>query len=119
MALATGVYEAVLLWAERPAGRKFYALEFVLTTGERGKAMVFSGHMVKLICCAGFTKTMRGEDQFWSPRDPEAQQPVLRLDLKFSPKYQNNQAMDAHPTGTFVKCDIQIKPLQPTDYQEF
>lgn len=119
MSLATGVYECVLLWAERPAGRKFYNLEFALTTGERGKALVFSGHMVKLICCASFAKSMRGEDQFWSPRDPAAERPVVRLELKFSPKYQNNQALDASPTGEFVKCDIAVKPLAATDYEEF
>jgi len=119
MSLPTGVYEVVLLWIERPAGRKFYRLEFALTSGERGKALVFSGHVVKLICCANFAKSMRGEDQFWSPRDPEAEQPVLKLDLKFSPKYQNNQAVDAHPTGELVKCDIQIKPSPVTTYQEF
>lgn len=119
MSLATGVYEAVLLWAERPAGRKFYRLEFALTNGERGTALVFSGHIVKLICCAGFAKTMRGGDQFWAPKDPAADHPVVRLELKFNTKHQNNQALDAHPTGERIKCDIQIKPLPPTDYEEF
>lgn len=114
MALATGTYEAVLLWAKRHGARKFYTLEFALTSGARERATVMFKDMPKVFPAAGFV--MR-EGFIWAPRDPEAEQPVVNLELQYSPKFQSTRAVRANKTGTTVACDI--KPTKETGYEDY
>lgn len=114
MALPTGSYRAVLLWAKRHGIKKFYTLEFALESGQRDRATVMFKDMAKVFTPAGFI--MR-ENFTWSARDPSEPQPLLNLELSYSPKFQSTRAVSASKTGEFVACDI--RPTKETGYEDY
>lgn len=118
-ALATGRYECVLLWAELKPGRNSYRLDFVLTNGERHSAMLQKRKLSLVLVGLGFERWLVKGVERWAPRDPEADQPVVMLELKFSPKYENNEAVLARATGKTLKCDIRKVDESKLGYEEF
>lgn len=118
-ALATGTYECVLLWAEMKSGHNSYRLDFVLTNGERHSAMIHKRKLSLVVGGIGFERTIVKQCERWSPRNPEAEQPVVLLDLKFSPKYGNNEALVSRATGEKIKCDIRKVDESQLGFEEF
>ena len=118
-ALPTGRYECVLLWAELKPGRNSYRLDFVLTNGERHSAMLQKRKLSLVLVGLGFERRLVNGVERWAPRDPEADQPVVMLELKFSPKYENNEAVLARATGKTLKCDIRKVDESKLGYEEF
>lgn len=113
-ALPTGDYRAVLLWAKRRGVGKFYILDFVLESGERCKCMVFFKDMAKVFCAAGFVMNNEG---VWLPLNPGADQQLVKLSLRYSPKFNSTNAVSATRTGITLACDI-LLPVGK-DYSEF
>jgi len=114
MSLPSGTYRAVLLWAKRHGNRKFYTLEFALESGERERASVFFKDMGAVFCAANF---IIREGCIWSPLNPDVEQPLVDLQLKFSVKYQSTNAIRASKTGVTMPCDIRAPVVQ--SYSEF
>lgn len=115
MALATGDYDAVVLWADCIPNKRFCVLKYVLTSGERGHAMLFRDALLKLFSCVSLIKC----GDRWVPRDSAADQPVLALSLKFSPKHVSNELVGARRTGVKMKCDIHPPPMRDLSYEDF
>lgn len=113
MALPTGTYRAILLWAKKHGKGKFYTLEFVLETGERDRATVLFKDMAKVFPAAHFVMS---EGFMWSPKE-EGAQPIVTLELSYSPKFQSTRAVSAARTGETVMCDI--RPAKAEPYAEF
>lgn len=113
MALPTGTYRAILLWAKRHGNGKFYTLEFALETGERDRATVLFKDMAKVFPAAHFVMS---EGFVWSPR-VVSERPIVNLELNYSPKFQSTRAMSASRTGETVMCDIKLAKAEP--YAEF
>lgn len=118
-ALATGSYECVLLWAELKQGRSSYQLSFVLSNGERHTAMIQRRKLSLVIGGLGFERWIVKQCERWAPRDPDADQPIVMLDLKFSPKYGNNEALVSRATGKTIKCDIRKVDESQLGFEEF
>ena len=114
MALPTGTYRAILLWAKKHGRGKFYTLEFVLETGERDRATVLFKDMAKVFPAARF---VMGEGFMWSPAKQDGPQPIVDLELNYSPKFQSTRATSAARTGDTVRCDI--RPAKAEPYAEF
>ena len=114
MALPTGSYRCVLLWAKKHGRGKSYTLEFVLETGERDRATVLFKDMGKVFPAARF---VMGAGFVWEPFDCEEPQPIVNLELTYSPKYLSTRATSAARTGDTVLCDI--RPAGNEPYAEF
>lgn len=123
MALPTGRYRAVLLWAEMLPNRKMYRLEFVLENGERNRCIVMVKDVPKVFPAAGFILELRKRSgdtiTFWRPLDSERKQPMLDLHLRYVPKYNSTHAEKAVRTGEEVFCDIRPPAAVGEDYEEF
>lgn len=115
MSLPTGNYKAVMLYAKRHSGRKFYTLDFSLAeSGERHQATVLFPDMAHVFCAANFI--MR-EGGIWSPAATDAERPVVMLSLSYSAKWASTRALSAKRTGASVPCDIKA-PVKLA-YEEF
>ena len=102
MALPTGRYPVVLLWAVRRPSGKGWDIEFLLTeTGEREQAFVFNKD-IGFVVAKGAMMLRGGRFQ---PGVPEAEQPIVMLSLKFSPKFGSTHVTGSASTGGFLKID--------------
>ena len=117
MALATGVYPAIILYSQ-VIGKveKFF---FVLTdTGERGEAvmMVNDKHGRLAVALAGELGLPHKGVQL--PGDtPDL--PVVKLSLRFEPRFDSNKIVSARATGERMLCDIRRKPAPTFEHVEF
>ena len=114
MALPSGSYRAVMLWAKKHGAGKFYTLEFALESGQRDRAAVLFKDMAKVFPAGRF---IMSEGFIWSPRDPDEPLPIVNLELSYSPKFQSTRATSAARTEESVKCDIKVVKAEP--YAEF
>ena len=117
MALPTGDYLAVLLYSQVIGKIEKYF--FVLTeTGERGEAMMFvkDVHDRLAVTIAGELGRLKRGVQL-PPDTPEL--PVLKLSLRFNPRFDSNVIIAAHRTGDRVACDIRRKAAPTFEPVEF
>lgn len=117
MALATGTYPAIILYSQ-VIGKveKFF---FVLTdSGERGEAvmMVKDTHDRLAVALAGELGMRKAGLQL--PGDtPDL--PVVKLALRFEPRFDSNKIVSARGTGERMLCDIRRKPAPTFEHVEF
>jgi hypothetical protein len=106
MALPTGRYKAIALWAKHAhQNSKHWVLDFVLTeSGERGSAFMFNGDAGKIAGHAGLRLT----DGVWLPINDQEPRPVVTLTLKFDKKYGDTRLREAERTGEKMMCDIKF-----------
>lgn len=117
MALATGVYPAILLYSQ-VVGKieKFF---FVLAeTGERGEAvmMMKDKHERLAVALAGELGLRKGGVQL-PPEDAEL--PVVNLSLRFEPRFDSNRIVFARRTSERTLCDIRRKAAPVFEPIEF
>lgn len=115
MSLPTGKYGAVLLWATRRHNGKGWDMDFILTaTGEREKAFVFNKDIGFVVA----PSKMILRDGKYQPRNLGEEQPIVVLDLKFSPKYDSTHIVKSHDTWLTLAVDTRYtgKTFQPEEF---
>ena len=117
MALATGTYPAIILYSQ-VIGKveKFF---FVLAdSGERGEAvmMVKDKHERLAVALAGELGLPSRGIQL--PGDTPTL-PVVKLSIRFEPKFDSNKIVSARGTGERMLCDIRRKPAPTFEHVEF
>lgn len=115
MSLPTGKYGAVLLWATRRQSGNGWDMDFILTaTGERDKAFVFSKDIGFVV--APSKMILRGGK--YQPRNLDEEQPIVVLDLQFSPKYDSTRIVKSTDTRLMMAVDTRFtgKTFEPEDF---
>jgi hypothetical protein len=116
MALPTGRYKAIALWAKHAhQNSKHWVLDFVLTeSGERGSAFMFNGDAGKIAGHAGLRLT----DGVWLPTNPDDPRSIVLLDLKYDKRHGDTRATGATRTGGKIACDIKFyqRHFAPQDF---
>jgi len=113
MALPTGQYKGLLLWAQKSRSGKSWQVDYVLENGERGKAYVL---------CKGARHVFTGLLTLQENGRYEHEGRIYKLallNLEFNQNFPNtNRMLSTVVTRNLVPCDI-LRTTMKDDYAEF